>query len=97
MCRLWVLLHLGLFDVIETEAFQVMFVLAAPTFSFEVDNADLPSLVVCDCHLANLLDISRSKDQVLHCRNRSTHAKVLPGSLQTNMLETNGHGFELTK
>ena len=74
-----------------------MFVLAAPAFSFEVDDADLPSLVVCDCHLANLLNISRSKDKVLHCRNRSIDAVVLSSSLQLNMLETDRHGFELAK
>ena len=63
-----------------------MLILAAPAFSFEVDDADLPSLVVCDCHLANLLNVSCSKDQVLHCGNRPIDTEVLPGLLQTNVL-----------
>ena len=74
-----------------------MLVLASPAFSFEVNDADLPSLVVCDCHLTNLLNISSSKDQVLHCGNRSIDTEVLPGLLQTNVLKTNWYGFELAK
>ena len=74
-----------------------MFVLATPAFSFEVDDTDLSSLVVCDCHLAHLLDVCRSKDQVLHCGNGPIDTKVLPGLLQTDMLETYRYGFELAK
>ena len=63
-----------------------MLILAAPAFSFEVNDADLPSLVVSDCHLAFLLIIKLSEEQVLHFGNRSIDNEVLPGMVQTNML-----------
>ena len=69
-------------------SFEEVSILATPTFSLEVDDTDLTSVVVGDCHLANLLDVGLAKDEIFDERKGSLNPEVFTSSLQYDMLET---------
>ena len=68
-----------------------MFVLASPALCFEVNDANFASLVVCHCHIADVLDIHRAKDQVLNVRAWPFDGEVFSSALQVDVLKTNWH------
>jgi len=52
-----------------------------PALRFELNKANLSSLVVDDLHLADMLDIHRAKDQVLDVRHGAKDRVVLACAL----------------
>ena len=69
-------------------SFEEVSILATPTFSLEVDDTDLTSVVVGDCHLANLLDVGLAEDKIFDERKGSLDPEVFTSTLQDDMFET---------
>jgi len=81
------LLGHGLFVIIVSVAFEVMSVLASPALCFEVNDANFASLVVCNSHIADVLDVHGAKDQVLNMGARPVDGEVFSSALQVDVLE----------
>ena len=69
-------------------SFEEVSILATPTFSLEVDDTDLTSVVVGDCHLANLFDVGLAEDKIFDERKGSLDREVFTSTLQDDMFET---------